>query len=179
MSSDAIEMGFLGDVEGLDDWICTEGDCKVGRASVARMMSTWKSFLDANKGVDVEMKLAPMVRGVKDAFDAADKATWYPFAPGCCTVRQVGARADEVTNILLKELGNTTVPGGISPPVGKGALEQLFDTAITLAKWGLIGTGIYLGGKFAYNAYRDSQNQKQAGKLATRTVGGLRRLRGR
>ena len=94
----------------------------------------------------------------------------YPFAPACCTVKQIGTQADSVTNAMLVEMGVpvANLPPPTVPPssgAGKGIFEQLTDTVIMVGKWAIVVGAVYYGGGYLYRQYEADKAKKAAKQL--------------
>lgn len=120
----------------LGDFICTEGDCKIGRALVQQMLTVYAGAvaqLAANPSAQqsFQSKYATSVQGLADAADSADGifTRWVPFAPGCCTIKQVGFQAQEITHAMQVDAG-LAVTSGVDPGSGTS-----LDSIVTMLKW--------------------------------------------
>lgn len=94
---------------------CTTVLCKDGRAKVAAMFHTL-NYLTANAPGFIASAYAPPASNIQASLDAVD--SWYadliPFNPTCCTIDDIGRRADALTNQMLSSVGATSVD--VPPP---------------------------------------------------------------
>lgn len=137
----------------LGDFICTEGDCQIGRALVAEMVATYNS-LEGTQGASFASKYKSTVAATSTQLDDTDGfwVHWLPFHPGCCTIKAIGAQAQEITRQMRTDAGAAQS----SPIDTRGPTDKtsFFDDVTTLIKWtlfaglvGAVGFGIYQGVK--------------------------------
>lgn len=96
--------------------VCTTPMCTDGRAAVVEMEYTF-GYLKQNYPTFAAEFFAPAVASTRASLDAVDSfyADWIPFNPTCCTIEEIGAGADVLTNQMLQSVGASAVP---HPPAG-------------------------------------------------------------
>jgi hypothetical protein len=138
-------MNLLGPASGdLGDYICTEGDCQIGRDLVYQMQQFYQNVVTSGAGgSDFQSKYGPIVATLVQTLNDTDTFAvhWLPFHPGCCTIKNdIGKKAQDV----LVAMGNTVggyVPSPTDVSSPSGGLSGLVDTMTTLLKWGAVVGG--------------------------------------
>lgn len=83
----------LGSLDGLGDIFCTTPMCSAGQASVQQMLDTFQALGSPSQ-------YSGQVAAIKSSFDAVWPGSLYwleGFNPACCTVRDIGVQADQLT----------------------------------------------------------------------------------
>ena len=91
--------------------VCTTPMCKDGRAAVARMDWTFQYLVVQYPNFN-KTAYSATVESIKASLAAID--SWYadliPFNPNCCTMADLGAQADNITNQMLGSVGAVNIP---------------------------------------------------------------------
>lgn len=113
--------------------ICTTPMCSAGEASVSQMRAVWADY----QGDVRVQQFGPTVQAISDSFDSAYHVydPYIPFNPVCCTVADIGAQADAITNQILSAVGAQPLP---SPP----DTSNNWDNAILVLGLGLLAVVI-------------------------------------
>jgi len=91
--------------------VCTTPLCKSGRAAVAKARWTWQYLKDNYPGFNAG-SFNPAIQSLEASLASVD--SWYadfiPFNPVCCTIEDLGAQADILTNQMLGSVGAVNIP---------------------------------------------------------------------
>lgn len=95
----------------LNQTVCTTPMCKDGRAAVERMNWTYQYLDDQYQNFNPATYQAT-VESIRSSLAAVDSwyADWIPFNPTCCTIADIGAQADVITNQMLASVGAANIP---------------------------------------------------------------------
>lgn len=91
--------------------VCTTPLCKSGRAAVAKAWYTWHYLQDNYQNFNAA-SYQPALQAIQASLDSVD--SWYadliPFNPVCCTIDDLGAQAEILTNQMLASVGAVNIP---------------------------------------------------------------------
>jgi hypothetical protein len=92
--------------------ICTTPMCTDGKASVDQMNATFNDLVATHPEFNAS-QFQPTVKSITDVFNATYSFydPYIPFNPVCCTIADIGAQADALTNEMLASVGGAPIPG--------------------------------------------------------------------
>lgn len=103
-----VQLGAMG------DWICTEGDCKIGKAAIDQMLQ----FFAALKAKNQHKSFEPAVEAIYASYEKQEKqlSRHVPFSTVCCAIKEIGKQAQEVTQQMAAATGSKAPPGTLPKP---------------------------------------------------------------
>ncbi len=139
----------------LGDFVCTEGDCQIGRALVREMGVVYSALVAqlAPSNSEFVRLFGVTVASLQASYSSSDGfwVHWLPFHPGCCTIKEIGRKAQDLTKRMREYAG---VAQTDDTPLPKPSPGGVGDYLITTLKWmttfavvGAIGIGGYYGVK--------------------------------
>jgi hypothetical protein len=119
------------------DLICTEGDCNIGEALIAEMMSTYSTIygeLGPDQLLTFANKFSPAVRAIKDAADTLESsaARQVPFSSVCCTIKTLGQQAQKQT-AAMNAWNKSSSPDDVRLPGPVGGFLDAIQDFIPIA----------------------------------------------
>lgn len=147
------EITFLGGPQlsggaQLGDWVCVEGECTMGKALIREMGVTYTSLVaQVPDNAAFVSRFSEPVRTIQATLESVDTwaTRWVPFHTGCCTILELGRRAQTLTTEMRKWAGTADPdPTNVDPDKG------LANTLVTLIRWTL--TTAVIGGA-AFGVY--------------------------
>jgi hypothetical protein len=135
----------------LSGFICVEGECSIGRNLVREMGVLYTSLIaQVSAQQEFVARFGATVASIQAQLEQVDSwaVSWVPFHPGCCTILEIGRRAQDISRQMR------TFAGVAQPPEIDLSNKGLIDSLLTLVKWTVtlatvaaVGVGAYYGVK--------------------------------
>jgi hypothetical protein len=128
---------------GLGDWVCIEGDCQIGRSLIREMGAVYTALVAQVGTQDFVNRFGSTVQSIQATLSDMDSwaVHWVPFHPGCCTIKELGRRAQDITRQMREAAGVA------QPPDTDTDSGDPLGTLLQLVKWTLV-TGVVAVGAF-------------------------------